>query len=66
MLHLFSEGRIIFFSVTTTKQKLFFYKSKIKSLFIGNLNALRTVKRKPKKHSKGLTLFSNYHITSLP
>ena len=66
MLHLFSEGRIIFFSVTTTKQKLFFYKSKISSLFIGNLNALRTVKRKPKKHSKGLTLFSNYHLTSLP
>lgn len=46
VLRFFSGKNNTFFSVPTTKQKLFFYKSKISSPFIGNPQPLTSVKRK--------------------
>lgn len=46
VLHFFSGKKNTFFSVPTTKQKLFFYTAKISSLFIGNPQPLTSVKRK--------------------
>lgn len=63
----FSGRKNTFFSVPTTKQKLFFYKSKISSLFLGDLKPLKSVKRTWEIQKRlNIVLKLSHNITSLP